>query len=52
MLFFLSDIFIEEWLVGMKKNGIKPSVFPTDIDTAVVDVDVLLKDLKVELEKY
>jgi hypothetical protein len=36
----------------MKKDGIKPSVFPTDIDTAVLEVDVLLEDLKAELEKY
>lgn len=44
--------FIEKWLPGMKADGIKPSIFPTDTDSAVMDVDTLKADLEAELEKY
>ena len=44
--------FVDKWLTGMKNDGIKPSIFPTDDDTAVVKIDVILKDLEVELENY
>lgn len=44
--------FLEKWLPGMKSDGVKPSIFPTDIDSAVTDVDLLRQNLEVELEKY
>ena len=46
------DEFIEEWLEGMYKDGIKPSIFPTHEDSALVEISVLLRDLRNELEKY
>ncbi len=36
----------------MKNDGIKLSIFPTDDDTAVVNIDVILKDLETEFENY
>lgn len=44
--------FINDWLSGMKTDGIKPSIFPTDNNTVVVNIDVLLNDLENELENY
>ncbi len=44
--------FIEDWLTGMKEDKIKVSVFPNDNDTAIVEVDVLLRDLEEDLAKY
>lgn len=44
--------FIDKWLVGMKKDGVKPSIFPTDEDTALVEINLLLRDLNSELENY
>lgn len=46
------DDFIDKWLIGMERDGVKPSIFPTDDDTAVVNIDVILKDLETELENY
>jgi hypothetical protein len=46
------DDFINDWLTGMKTDGNKPSIFPTDDDTAVVNIDVLLNDIENELENY
>ncbi|MGD6795369.1 DUF2750 domain-containing protein [Metabacillus indicus] len=46
------DDFIEKWLAGMKKDGIIPSIFPLGNDMAAVSIDVLLKDLEMELENY
>ncbi|MBT2636929.1 DUF2750 domain-containing protein [Bacillus sp. ISL-39] len=46
------DNFLEKWLPGMKSDGVKPSIFPTDTDSAVMDVDTLVKDLEAELENY
>jgi hypothetical protein len=46
------DDFIDKWLTGMKNDGIKPSIFPTDDDTVVVSIDVILNDLETELENY
>ncbi|MBT2682843.1 DUF2750 domain-containing protein [Bacillus sp. ISL-37] len=46
------DYFLEKWLPGMKSDGVKPSIFPTDTDSAVIDVDTLIEDLEAELEKY
>lgn len=36
----------------MKSDGVNPSIFPTDTDSAVIDVDTLMEDLEAELEKY
>lgn len=44
--------FIDEWLVGMKKDGFKPSIFPTEEDAALVEIDILLSDINSELENY
>ena len=44
--------FLEKWLPGMKSDGVKPSIFPTDTNSAVMDVDSLRKDLETELENY
>ncbi|MGV2941294.1 DUF2750 domain-containing protein [Mesobacillus sp. LC4] len=44
--------FLEKWLPGMKVDGFKPSIFPTDTDSAVMDVDTLCEDIEEELEKY
>lgn len=44
--------FIDKWLVGMKKDGVKPSIFPTDEDTALVEIDLLLRGLNSEHENY
>lgn len=44
--------FIDKWLVGMKKDGAKPSIFPTNQVSVVVELDVLLSDLNNELENY
>ncbi|MBT2680165.1 DUF2750 domain-containing protein [Bacillus sp. ISL-35] len=44
--------FLEKWIPGMKSDGIKPSIFPTDIDSVVVEVDVLHQSLLAELENY
>lgn len=46
------DVFITDWLPGMKKEKVKPSIFMNDKDSAVVDVDKLLTDLEDELENY
>ncbi|HNX59683.1 MAG TPA: DUF2750 domain-containing protein, partial [Spirochaetota bacterium] len=46
------DEFIQEWLPGMKKDGNTPSVFWNTIDSAMVEVDVILRDLNNELENY
>lgn len=44
--------FIDAWLVGMKKDNVKASVFPTNTNTAIIEIDILLRDLHTELEKY
>ncbi|MEF2293814.1 DUF2750 domain-containing protein, partial [Virgibacillus dokdonensis] len=44
--------FIQEWLPGMKKDGIKPSIFWNNIDSVILDVDKLITDLEEELDKY
>jgi hypothetical protein len=46
------EYFLEKWLPGMKSDGVKPSIFPTDTDSAVMDVDTLREDIEEELEKY
>ncbi|WP_335716444.1 DUF2750 domain-containing protein [Neobacillus drentensis] len=44
--------FIDKWLVGMKKDGVKPSIFPTNQEAVTVEIDPLLRDLNNELENY
>lgn len=44
--------FMSEWLIGMKNDGNKPSIFWNNKDSAVVEIDVLLNDLNKELENY
>ncbi|WP_088043147.1 DUF2750 domain-containing protein [Bacillus sp. EAC] len=44
------DNFINGWLKQMKIDGIKPSIFPNGKNMTIVEVDVLLRDLKKELE--
>lgn len=44
--------FINEFLIPMKEDRVKPSIFPTDNDTAVAEIDVILRDLNNELENY
>jgi Protein of unknown function (DUF2750) len=46
------DKFLNEWLPGIKKDGYKPSIFWNNYDSAVMEVEVLLQDLKRELDNY
>lgn len=46
------DEFINDWLPGIKKDGYKLSIFWNNHDSAVLEVDTLLRDLETELEKY
>ena len=46
------DEFINEWLPGMRVDGILPSIFWNNDDSAVVEVNVILSDLEEELENY
>lgn len=34
----------------MKKDRVKPSIFPTNEDSVMVEIDILLRDLNNELE--
>jgi hypothetical protein len=40
------DYFINKWITGMKNDGMKPSIFPTEDIIAVVNIDVFLYDLE------
>lgn len=44
--------FMQEWLPGMKEDGIKLSIFWNNVDSAVLDIDTLILDLEDELKKY
>jgi len=44
--------FIDEFLPRLKEDGYKPSIFFNNNDSAVLEVDTLIGDLKAELEKY
>lgn len=46
------DYFLEKWIPGMRSDGVKPSMFPTDTDSALMNVDTLREDLEAELENY
>jgi hypothetical protein len=44
--------FIDEWLPGIKQDKYKPAIFCNNNDSAVIEVDILLRDLNNELENY
>jgi hypothetical protein len=44
--------FISEWIPGMKKDGLKASIFWNRHDSVAADPERLLSDLNEELEKY
>ena len=44
--------FINDWLPGMKKDCNLASIFWNNIDSAVVEIDVIKRDIENELEKY
>lgn len=46
------DEYIDEWLTGMEGDGNNPSIFWNNIDSVMVEVDTLLKDLNTEFENY
>lgn len=46
------DEFMNEWLPGIKEDGYRPSIFWNGYDSAVMEVEVLLRDLENELENY
>lgn len=46
------DDFINKWLPGMEKDEIKPAIFPVDDKMAVVEYELLIRDLETELENY
>lgn len=44
--------FINEWLPGMREDGVVPSIFWNNDDSAAVEVNVIINDLERELENY
>ncbi|KFM84836.1 MULTISPECIES: DUF2750 domain-containing protein [Bacillus] len=44
--------FVNEWLPGMKEDGIQPSIFFNSKDAITLPVDILLEDILAELENY
>ncbi|GGJ94756.1 hypothetical protein GCM10007063_16610 [Lentibacillus kapialis] len=44
--------FIEEWLPGMDADGIRPSIFWNNTDSAVLETHTLKLDLEEELNNY
>ncbi|TDL92418.1 DUF2750 domain-containing protein [Vibrio vulnificus] len=46
------DEFIQEWLPGLKEDDINPSIFWNNVDSAVLEIDILILDLEEELKKY
>lgn len=46
------DDFIEEWLPGMKADGISPSIFYNQIDSVSIDIQTLKEDIEEELKNY
>lgn len=44
--------FIQNWLPGMKKDGIQISIFENNVDSAVLNIDTIILDLENELSKY
>ncbi|OCA85768.1 hypothetical protein A8F94_12915 [Bacillus sp. FJAT-27225] len=46
------DDFMFKWIPGMKRDGLKVSVFWNNIDSIVISPDRLLEDIEEELENY
>lgn len=46
------DEFIDNWLPGMEKDGVIASIFWNNYDSAVLEINTILRDLELELEKY
>ncbi|QCR31905.1 DUF2750 domain-containing protein [Lysinibacillus sp. SGAir0095] len=44
--------FMQKWLPGLKSEGIQPSIFWNNVDSAVLDIDTLILDLEDEIKKY
>ncbi|MCM3128457.1 MULTISPECIES: DUF2750 domain-containing protein [unclassified Paenibacillus] len=44
--------FVVEFLPQLKKDGIRPSIFFNNEDSAVLEVDILIRDIEAELENY
>jgi Protein of unknown function (DUF2750) len=44
--------FMDEFLSRLKEDGLKPSIFFNNDDSAVLEIDTLIEDLKTELENY
>ncbi|WP_420869755.1 hypothetical protein [Cohnella ginsengisoli] len=44
--------FMDELLPQLEEDGIKPSIFFNNDDSAVLNVETLIRDLKEELDKY
>ncbi|WP_139489508.1 DUF2750 domain-containing protein [Brevibacillus dissolubilis] len=44
--------FMDEFLPRLIEDGLKPSIFLNNNDSAVLEVETLLGDLRAELEKY
>lgn len=44
--------FIDEFLPQIKEDGIKPSIFFNNEDSAVLDIDPFIQDIETELENY
>ncbi|WP_043931732.1 DUF2750 domain-containing protein [Bacillus sp. EB01] len=44
--------FISKWIPGMKRDGLRVSVFWNNKNSIMMDIDRLLGDLKEELENY
>jgi hypothetical protein len=47
-----SEEFIDDWIPGMKTDGNKAAIFWNNNESALPELDVLLKDLELELENY
>ncbi|WP_294345002.1 DUF2750 domain-containing protein [uncultured Clostridium sp.] len=44
--------FIDNWLIDMKNDKIKPSIFWNNEDSVLIDIENLINDLECELENY
>lgn len=46
------DELMEEFLPRLLEDGYKPSIFFNNVDSAVLEVETLIRDLETELENY
>ena len=44
--------FIENWLPGMKKDGINASIFYNNVDSIALPLKKILEDIESELDNY